>query len=98
MTARIFKPAKNAMQSGKAKTKEWQLDYEPEKPRVVEPLMGWTSSAGRSLTRTTSHSAAASPGRIKSEPIREIKNRASPKACAVFCLWPAALSARFPVP
>ncbi|MBY0380699.1 MAG: ETC complex I subunit [Xanthobacteraceae bacterium] len=44
MTARIFKPAKNAMQSGKAKTKEWQLDYEPEQPRVVEPLMGWTSS------------------------------------------------------
>lgn len=44
MTARIFKPAKNAMQSGKAKTKDWQLDYEPEQPRTIEPLMGWTSS------------------------------------------------------
>lgn len=44
MTARIFKPAKNAMQSGKAKTREWQLDYEPEQPRAIEPLMGWTSS------------------------------------------------------
>ncbi len=44
MTARIYKPAKNAMQSGRAKTKEWQLDYEPEQPRAVEPLMGWTSS------------------------------------------------------
>src|SRR3954447_22822291 len=44
MTARIFKPAKNAMQSGTAKTKEWQLDYEPEEPRAIEPLMGWTSS------------------------------------------------------
>jgi hypothetical protein len=44
MTARIFKPAKNAMQSGTAKTKEWQLDYEPEQPRAIEPLMGWTSS------------------------------------------------------
>src|SRR5881392_3670997 len=44
MTARIFKPAKNAMQSGRAKTREWQLDYEPEQPRDVEPLMGWTSS------------------------------------------------------
>jgi hypothetical protein len=32
------------MQSGTAKTKEWVLDYEPEEPRVVEPLMGWTSS------------------------------------------------------
>jgi hypothetical protein len=44
MTARIFKPAKTAMQSGVAKTKEWQLDYEPEQPRMIEPLMGWTSS------------------------------------------------------
>ena len=44
MTARIFKPAKNAMQSGTAKTREWQVDYEPEQPRVIEPLMGWTSS------------------------------------------------------
>lgn len=43
-TARIYKPTKNAMQSGTAKTKEWVLDYEPEEPRVVEPLMGWTSA------------------------------------------------------
>ena len=32
------------MQSGKARTKEWFLDYEPEQPREIEPLMGWTSS------------------------------------------------------
>ena len=44
MTARIYKPAKTAMQSGKAKTKDWVLDYDPEQPRTVEPLMGWTSS------------------------------------------------------
>ena len=44
MTARIYKPAKTAMQSGHAKTREWVLDYEPEEPRVVESLMGWTSS------------------------------------------------------
>jgi hypothetical protein len=44
MTARIFKPAKTAMQSGTAKTREWQLDYEPEQPGAIEPLMGWTSS------------------------------------------------------
>jgi hypothetical protein len=44
MTARIYKPAKTAMQSGHAKTKEWVLDYEPEQPREIEPLMGWTSS------------------------------------------------------
>ena len=44
MTARIYKPARTAMQSGTAKAKEWVLDYEPEQPRTVEPLMGWTSS------------------------------------------------------
>jgi len=44
MTARIYKPAKNAMQSGFANTKAWALDFEPEQPREIEPLMGWTSS------------------------------------------------------
>ncbi len=44
MTARIYKPAKTAMQSGTAKTKDWVLDFEPEEAREVEPLMGWTSS------------------------------------------------------
>jgi ETC complex I subunit-like protein len=44
MTARIYKPARTAMQSGHAKTKAWVLEYELEQPRAVEPLMGWTSS------------------------------------------------------
>ena len=44
MIARIYKPAKTAMQSGHAKTKDWVIDFEPEEPRQVEPLMGWTSS------------------------------------------------------
>ncbi len=44
MTARIYKPAKTAMQSGTAKTRSWVLDYEPAEPKEVEPLMGWTSS------------------------------------------------------
>jgi hypothetical protein len=44
MTARIYKPARTAMQSGTAKTRDWVLDYEPEEPRAIEPLMGWTSS------------------------------------------------------
>ena len=44
MVARIYKPAKTAMQSGTAKTKQWVLEYEPEERREIEPLMGWTSS------------------------------------------------------
>ncbi|MBB2970437.1 ETC complex I subunit [Mesorhizobium sp. RMAD-H1] len=44
MVARIYRPAKTAMQSGKAKTTSWLLEFEPETPRKVEPLMGYTSS------------------------------------------------------
>ncbi len=44
MPARIYKPAKTAMQSGLARTKEWVLEHEPNAAREVEPLMGWTSS------------------------------------------------------
>ena len=44
MSARIFSPAKTAMQSGKAKTGHWVLEFEPEKPRKIDPLMGYTSS------------------------------------------------------
>jgi ETC complex I subunit conserved region len=44
MTARIYKPSKTAMQSGLANTKVWVIDFEPQEPRQVEPLMGWTSS------------------------------------------------------
>lgn len=45
MTARIFKPAKTAMQSGEARTKEWVLEFEPSARRAADPLMGWTSSS-----------------------------------------------------
>ena len=45
MLARIFKPAKNAMQSGKANTKDWTLEFEPATARKPDPLMGWTSSS-----------------------------------------------------
>ena len=45
MLARIYQPARNAMQSGQAKTRQWVLEFVPEKRRSVDPLMGWTSSA-----------------------------------------------------
>lgn len=44
MRARIFQPARNAMQSGQAKTKTWILEFAPDSARAVDPLMGWTSS------------------------------------------------------
>lgn len=44
MSARIFKPAKTAMQSGEARTKDWVLEFAPEARRETDPLMGWTGS------------------------------------------------------
>lgn len=44
MRARIYQPARNAMQSGTAGTHHWVLAFAPETPRAVDPLMGWTSS------------------------------------------------------
>ena len=43
--ARIFRPAKTAMQSGRAQTRKWVLEYEPATPRQPDPLMGWASAA-----------------------------------------------------
>lgn len=45
MPARIYKPAKSAMQSGAARSKEWVLEFEPASARQVDPLMGWVSSS-----------------------------------------------------
>ena len=45
MLARIYRPAKTAMQSGKANTRQWRLEFEPTSARSIDPLMGWTSSA-----------------------------------------------------
>ena len=44
MKARIYRPAKSATQSGAARNRAWLLEYVPLEPRVIEPLMGWTSS------------------------------------------------------
>ncbi|WP_395822205.1 ETC complex I subunit [Devosia sp.] len=44
MTARIFRPAPNAMQSGRGNSKQWVLVHEPVAPKAIEPLMGYTSS------------------------------------------------------
>ena len=42
--ARIFKPAKTAMQSGRAGTKAWVLEFAPEEKKSPDPLMGWAGS------------------------------------------------------
>ena len=44
MRAKIYQPARTAMQSGSAKTGGWVLEFAPSEAREVDPLMGWTSS------------------------------------------------------
>ena len=44
MDVRIYRPAKSAMQSGRANTRDWVLEFEPAAPAIVDPLMGWTGS------------------------------------------------------
>jgi ETC complex I subunit conserved region len=45
MLARIFRPSKTAMQSGKGKSTGWVLEFEPSDARRPDPLMGWTLTA-----------------------------------------------------
>ncbi len=60
MPARIYSPSRTAMQSGPGKTGYWVLEFEQEKPRGIEPLMGYTSSADtRSQVRLTFDSEQA---------------------------------------
>ncbi|MFZ5610054.1 MAG: ETC complex I subunit [Pseudomonadota bacterium] len=42
--ARIYRPAKTAMQSGRAKTRRWVLEFEPQAAKQPDPLMGWAGS------------------------------------------------------
>ena len=44
MSARIYQPPKNAMQSGKAKTDQWVLEFAQSEARHADPLMGWAGS------------------------------------------------------
>jgi hypothetical protein len=41
---RIYRPARNAMQSGRKQTRQWILEFEPQSPKFIDPLMGWTGS------------------------------------------------------
>ena len=44
MKAKIYQPSKTAMQSGRRNTQLWILQFEQEKPKQIDSLMGWTGS------------------------------------------------------
>lgn len=44
MSAIIYQRPKNAMQSGRARTDEWVLEFAPSAAKTPDPLMGWAGS------------------------------------------------------
>lgn len=45
MRVRVYRPAKSAAQSGRAKSHEWVVEPELLTARTPDPLMGWTSAS-----------------------------------------------------
>ncbi|MDG2032994.1 MAG: ETC complex I subunit [Rhodospirillales bacterium] len=44
MEEKIYQPAKTAMQSGRANTKRWVVEYAQEEAKQADTLMGWIGS------------------------------------------------------
>jgi hypothetical protein len=42
--ARIYQRIKNSMQSGRAGTGQWVLEFEPVEAKKADPLTGWAGS------------------------------------------------------
>lgn len=86
MAARIYQRPKNAMQSGKALTDQWILEFEQSEAREADPLMGWTGSGDTQAqvvlkfsTREEAQAYAAKYGiaaRVHATPARTLKIQA----------------------
>lgn len=86
MAARIYQRPKNAMQSGKARTDEWVLEFEQSEARRPDPLMGWTGSRDTQAQvqlafpdKAAAQAYAAKygiPARVHATPPRHIKLQA----------------------
>ena len=86
--ARIYRPPKSAMQSGRANTKAWVLEFEREAKPAPDPLTGWPGSPDtraqvrmRFTTREAAEAYAKRYG-IAFEVVPERPVRAKPKAYA----------------
>ncbi len=70
MRARIYRPAKSAMQSGMARTRHWVLEFFPQAARRPDPVMGWTTTADtQSQVRLTFASQAEAEAYAKAHGI-----------------------------
>jgi hypothetical protein len=93
MTARIYRPSRNVMQSGRANTQRWVLEYTSDQPKTAEPLMGWTTSADTKeqvrMTFATREAAIAYAEKHKNayELIEPLPVRPKTKSYADNFLW-----------
>lgn len=86
MQARIFNRPKSTMQSGKARSDEWVLDFLPAEAKKPDPLMGWAGSGDvRQQVQLTFPSCAAAQAyaarygieaRVHETPPRKLKLQA----------------------
>jgi len=86
MSARIYQRPKNAMQSGKARTDEWVLEFAPAEAKKPDPLMGWAGSGDmqQQVVLTFASKDAAKeyaarygiPARVHATPPRNLKLQA----------------------
>ncbi len=86
MTARIYQPPKSAMQSGKAFTDQWILEFAPSEARRADPLMGWSGSGDTQVqvvlkfdTREAAQAYADMHGiavRVTATPVKRLKLQA----------------------
>lgn len=81
MRVRIYKPARNAMQSGVARTKEWVLEFSRSDRPDLDPLMGWTSSDDtQSQVRLRFNSRAEAEAYAKAKGLECIVTEPKPRA------------------
>ena len=86
MTARIYQPPKNAMQSGKALADQWILEFAPAEARRADPLMGWSGSGDTQVqvvlkfaSQAEASAYAARHGieaRVQATPVKRLKLQA----------------------
>jgi hypothetical protein len=77
--ARIYRSPKSAMQSGRARTQDWVLQYEPLEQKRIDPLMGWYGSGDtRAQVRLAFPTAEAAVAWAEAKPAAARHNRPSP--------------------
>jgi hypothetical protein len=85
-SARIYQKSKNAMQSGRAGTDGWVLEFLPATAQRPDPLMGWAGSSDTQRQVRLSFSSAEAAkayadkngisARVEAAPTRVLKLQA----------------------